>query len=462
MTPRFNQLNLGARSRAEQCAGFASRGRMRRTSRFVANGVVLAALLALAAAPGCGQRAEPYGILHDAGLSADGKTLLVLVERGTKTTDSGNIWRGDITTEHPASMQIHEFDRNSGKPGRVLDYPAPSERRADPRERLEVYAARSGMPVSSLRDCRELYTECAATTTPNPYMLGRRVIDPQGSRMIAWDGRGLVVTPFEAMDAAQIRAARAALFRRSVERMHAAATKDFAARSTSEDPERIATGDAGTAERDPGMTASYRLLPGRITMARFEYSETRFSVAWERYGACITDNPVAAPIIGCDAGDDAALDRAARGIARSRPPDPDRTGTSWGSIPSQDTPEMPKGTVTVACHGMPRETTSKPCDDRKGDTACRTSLPMLCSKADPSLPPQSPLARQLALTAPVHGTDLVSLGAADQVCRTELGEGWKMTEAEESRNKYQITGVGSLVATTRFWVRNGGGLANCW
>jgi hypothetical protein len=441
---------------------FATIACVRRTSRCIANGVALAALLALAAAPGCGQRAEPYGILHDAGLSADGKTLLVLVEHGTKTTDSGNLWRGDITTEHPASMQIHEFDRNSGKPGRVLDFPPPPESRAVPHERLEVYAARSGMPVSSFRDCRELYTECAATTTPNPYLLGRRVVDPQGGRMIEWDGRGLVVTPFEAMNAEQIRVARAALFRRSVERMRAAATKDFAARSTSEDPERIATGDTGTAERDPGMTAFYRLQPGRVTTARFEYAETRFGVVWARDGACVTDSAATAPVIGCEAGDNDALERAARGIARARPPDPDRTGTSWGVIAAQESPETPKGTVTVACHGLPRETTGKTCDDQKGDTACRTSLPMLCSKADSSLPPQSPLARQLALTAPVLGTDLASVGAADQVCRRELGDGWKMTESEESKNKYQVTGVGSLAATTRFWVRNGGGLANCW
>ena len=40
------------------------------------------AALALVAASGCGQRSEPYGILHDAGLSVDAKTLLILVEHG--------------------------------------------------------------------------------------------------------------------------------------------------------------------------------------------------------------------------------------------------------------------------------------------------------------------------------------------------------------------------------------------
>ncbi|MEO8674221.1 MAG: hypothetical protein ABI569_01500 [Casimicrobiaceae bacterium] len=420
-----------------------------------------AALLTVVVASGCGQRAETYGVLHDAGLSADGKTLLVLVEHGTQTTQSGNMWRGDITTKHPESMKIHEFDRASGTPGRVLDYPPPPVSGPRPFERVGVYAARSGMKVSSLPECRELYTECAATTTPHPYMLNRRVADPQGGRMIQWDGRRLVVTPFEAMTAAQIRAARDALFRRSVERMHAAATKDLGERPASEDPERIDTGERGTAEGEPGMTATYSLMPGRVIQGRFEYADNRFKVGWERDGACVADNADAARAVGCDAGDEGALQRVSRGIARARPPDPDRTGTTWGVIATWES-EAPKGTVTVACHGTPRETAGKPCEDQKGDTACRATLPMLCSKADATLPARSPLARQLALTAPVRGTDLVSISAADQVCRTELGDGWKMTESEESTFKYQITGIGSLPGTTRFWVRNGGGLANCW
>jgi hypothetical protein len=425
--------------------------------------VVLAALLSLVSASGCTQRGEIYGVVHGAGLSADGKTLLVLVEHGTQTTaTSSNFWRGDITTQRPESMQIHEFDRGSGKPGRVLSYPAPAGTGPRGYERLEKYATQAGAPAVSLKDCRQLYDECTETTTPHPYMLGRQVVDPQEGRMIEWDGRQLVVMPFTAMTAAQIRAAREALFRRSVERMHAAATKDYASRATSEDPDRIVTGDQGTAERDPGMTASYRLLPGRVVMARFEYAESRFNVVWERGGACITDHAIAAPVIGCDVGDSGALERAASGIARARPPDPDRTGTSWGVVATTDAKETPAGSATVACHGLPRETAGKSCNDPNGTTACRVSLPMLCSKADASLPPQSPWARRLALTAPVRGTELVSIAVADQVCRNQLGDGWKMTDAEESTNKYQVTGIGSLPATSRFWVRNGGGLANCW
>ena len=426
--------------------------------------VSVGALLALLSAAGCdGRRGEPYGVLHDAALSADGRTLLVLVEHGTRTTDAGNLWRGDITTERPESMQVHEFERSSGRPGRVLGFPPPAERGARVDERLATYAAAAEPPAASLKDCRELYTECAATTSPHPYRVGGRVVDPQAGKAIEWDGRRLVVASFEAMSPAQIGAARGALFRRSVERMRAAATKDFAARAGAEDPERIATGDAGTAEREVGMTAFYRLLPGRVVAARFEYAETRFGVVWERDGTCVTDNAeVAALVAGCQRGDEGALERAARGMARARPPDPDRTGTTWGVLPTNDAPESPPGTVTVACHGMPRETPGKPCDDRKGDTACRASLPVLCSKADPSLAPQSPWGRRLALTAPVRGTELVSVAAADQVCGAQLGEGWKMTEAEESRNKYQITGVGSLPATSRFWVRSGGSPANCW
>ena len=87
---------------------------------------------------------------------------------------------------------------------------------------------------------------------------------------------------------------------------------------------------------------------------------------------------------------------------------------------------------------------------------------MLCSKADAALPPRSSLARRLALTAPVRGTELLSVGAADKVCQAALGEGWRMTDGEEAGNKYQVTGIGNVPATSRFWVRAGEGSANCW
>jgi hypothetical protein len=266
---------------------------------------------------------------------------------------------------------------------------------------------------------------------PNPYRVGGLIVDPQGRRSIEWNGERLVVAPFQALDPAQIRIAREALFRRSVERMRSAATQDFAARATKEDPERITTGEAGTAERDPGMTAFYQLLPGRVTMARFDYGgTTQFAVVWQRDGACVTDSvAVAALIAGCHGTDAPGLERAARGIPRTRPPDPDRMGTTWGVIDGSD---MPPGTVTVACHGQPTQTAAKPCDERQGDTACRSALPMLCSKADAALPPRSSLARRLALTAPVRGTELLSVGAADKVCQAALGEGWRMTDGEEA------------------------------
>jgi hypothetical protein len=419
------------------------------------------ALAALLAASGCGPREPSYGAVHNAALSADGKTLLVLVEHGTEiTATSSNPWRGDITTQFPESMRIHEFDRSSGKAGRVLVHPPPAS--PGGRELLENYPSESGTRAKTLKDCREAYTECAATTTPHPYMLGRRVVDPEGRRMIEWNGRQLVVTPFEALTATQIRDARGALFRRAAERMRAAALVSFAARAASEDPERILTTTAGTAETDPGLTASYQLMPGRVVFSRFGYAEERFFVVWERDGACVTDNAEVAALVGCHASDEGGVRRASSGIARARPPDPDRLARSWGVVATRDRPETPSGTVTVACHGMPRETSGRSCSQHDGNTECRTSLPMLCSKADASLPAQSPWARRLALTTPIKGTELVSLDAADHVCRTQLGDGWRMTEANELGYKYTVTGVGSLPTTSRFWVREGEGLTNCW
>src|SRR5664279_3872474 len=119
---------------------------------------IRAALLMLVVASGCGQHDERYGVLQDAGLSADGRTLLVLVEHGTTTTDHGGLWMGDITTKHPESLKIHEFDRGSGRPGRVLDYPQPAGSLSHPLQHVEVYAAKSGIQVSPLPECREFYT----------------------------------------------------------------------------------------------------------------------------------------------------------------------------------------------------------------------------------------------------------------------------------------------------------------
>lgn len=447
-------------SGAKRGARSATKGSGARTSRNLGR-IALAALSALLAT-GCDKGPERYGVLHDAGLSADEKTLLVLVEHGTTTTNRGGLWAGDTTNVRPETMQVHEFERSSGKPGRVLSHPPPAES-GRAHDRLADYAVTTGAPVASLKDCRALYTECAATTTPHPYRISRRVFDPQAGRTIEWSGRKLVVSPFAAMDAVQIRAARDALLRRSVEQIHTAAMKDFATRASKEDPERIETTETGAAETDAAMTASYRLTPGRIVHGRFDYPERKFFIVWDRDGACVTDSSAAvALVIGCHASDEGGLARAARGIARARPPDPDRTGMTWGVIATSDEPLTPLGSVTVACHGLPRETADKPCTQDDGNTACRRSFPMLCSRADVAFAAKSPWARRLALTAPVRGTELLSVGVADQICRGQLGDGWKMTEVDELGYKYQVTGIGSLPATSRFWVRNGDGPANCW
>jgi len=164
------------------------------------------ALLVLLAATACTPGPEPYGVIRDAGLSPDGKTLLVLIEHGTKTTARGNIFRGDITTARPASMRIHGFDRSSGNLGPVSSQPPPAEANAAG-DRLDRYAAVTGGTVASLKDCRALYTPCAEATVPNPYRVGGLIVDPQGRRSIEWNGERLVVAPFQALDAAPLRIA---------------------------------------------------------------------------------------------------------------------------------------------------------------------------------------------------------------------------------------------------------------
>ena len=63
---------------------------------------------------GMHSRPRAIGVIRDAGLSPDGKTLLVSSSStARRLTARGNIFRGDITTARPASMRIHGFDRSS-------------------------------------------------------------------------------------------------------------------------------------------------------------------------------------------------------------------------------------------------------------------------------------------------------------------------------------------------------------
>jgi len=145
------------------------------------------------------------------------------------------------------------------------------------------------------------------------------------------------------------------------------------------------------------------------------------------------------------------------------------------------------------------------CSPLDGDTLCSTSLPLLCLYHDGSDRPNYPLITtpcpscavqnlafyqgwtegHLQTTLPTLGTTLVSRAAADQVCATSFGVGWRMAEFHDGLYDYteeagsqpfgpawgasttitsggwSFIGFGFVRNDTRLWVAVTGG-ANCW
>ncbi len=100
-------------------------------------------------------------------------------------------------------------------------------------------------------------------------------------------------------------------------------------------------------------------------------------------------------------------------------------------------------------------------DPYAGDTASSASLPLLCLRdaalADPhasevSVTPGGARRRawsgaEAALTKPLRGDSLTSRAAADELCASELGEGWRMAEFHD----------GGRGAGWDFWARAASG-----
>ncbi len=116
----------------------------------------------------------------------------------------------------------------------------------------------------------------------------------------------------------------------------------------------------------------------------------------------------------------------------------------------------------------------------QGDTLPSVALPILCIRIDGSpVPPD--LAPNLvyndgwapghvAASQPVQGAYLTSIAAADAICSSEFGPGWRMTEFHDGRwgpnltsqGQWNFWSNGPLPANTRFWVRINNQPANPW
>ena len=144
----------------------------------------------------------------------------------------------------------------------------------------------------------------------------------------------------------------------------------------------------------------------------------------------------------------------------------------------QDDGKAPPEVVRLSCHGEPA-TLDQPhqgsCNPYRGDTSCRTVLPVLCVR-----PAAAPLPAgldagaypgwtggTLGATQPVMGAILESAVLASARCEKELGPGWRMAAFHDGpggQGSWGLQGLrgAGLTGPTRYWVHIGDQKGNCW
>lgn len=137
----------------------------------------------------------------------------------------------------------------------------------------------------------------------------------------------------------------------------------------------------------------------------------------------------------------------------------------------------PADIALMSCHGAPQQLDQPhkdSCNPYKGDTSCRTVLPVLCIQKTGAAPPQGVsdsfyqgwTQGVLSATQPVMGAVLSSEAVASARCEAELGSGWRMAEFHDGAGGWGLQGVrGSGLGTpgqTRYWVHINDQKGNCW
>ncbi|WP_329109674.1 S8 family peptidase [Micromonospora sp. NBC_01699] len=115
----------------------------------------------------------------------------------------------------------------------------------------------------------------------------------------------------------------------------------------------------------------------------------------------------------------------------------------------------------------------------QGDTPASAALPLLCLSVTGAPLPAGIVTDQYAgwssgsvrITAPVLGSQLTSLGAADAICVANFGAGWRMAEFHDgiytigrfrARSGWSFWANGTPAANTRFWTHINDQPANPW
>ncbi|PKN53778.1 MAG: hypothetical protein CVU55_01230 [Deltaproteobacteria bacterium HGW-Deltaproteobacteria-13] len=178
-----------------------------------------------------------------------------------------------------------------------------------------------------------------------------------------------------------------------------------------------------------------------------------------------------------------------------------KKGLTWGLVSHSDK----LGIDRVGCYGRPHVDGSSDgpsCDPYQGDTSCAAALPILCLKTGNLPRPNYAVTGtghamsveyyngwtggHIKLTQPVRGDMLTSVEAANKICETALGDGYRMAEHHDGKyvtgmsenNYYGETwppenqllhggwhwyAYGNIQGDKRFWVYvNDQQQGNCW
>lgn len=137
---------------------------------------------------------------------------------------------------------------------------------------------------------------------------------------------------------------------------------------------------------------------------------------------------------------------------------PDRFGLSFGWMPDPSSDQL-----HASCHGEPRglgQPHRDSCNPYRGDTSCRTALPLLCAR-----PPEDGTPYALATSQAVAGFMLTSLDDANARCAQDLGTGWRLASFHDNGG-WELRGQGlpGTIADrrNRVWVFIADQPGNCW
>lgn len=140
-------------------------------------------------------------------------------------------------------------------------------------------------------------------------------------------------------------------------------------------------------------------------------------------------------------------------------------GTTWVLMKQMD---------GVSFVGSDRQT-----NPYRGDTTCAAPLPVLCIKRDFSTPPPSSRGEnyfdgwagaRIRATVPKAGSELTSLGVANQICADTFGMDWRMLEFHDGAygadigeiSGWDLWAYGGLHNNQRYWVYVNDQPSNPW